>query len=76
MRDLPVPASPEISTTLLSPALTRVKRRNSKSISSSGPISGLNVEPPDERGYSSARRPTGGSAEIGVVAGVVSSSSK
>src|ERR1700736_891786 len=31
---------------------------------------------PHERGYSSACRPTSGSAEIGVVAGVVSSSSK
>ena len=39
MRDLPMPGSPEISTTWPSPALARAQRRNSRSISSSRPTS-------------------------------------
>ncbi len=40
-----MPGSPEISTTWPSPALARAQRRNSRSISSSRPTSGLNADP-------------------------------
>ena len=45
MRDLPMPVSPETSTTWPSPALARAQRRNSRSISSSRPINGLSADP-------------------------------
>ena len=45
MRDLPMPGSPEISTTSPSPALARAQRRNSRSISSPRPTSGVNTDP-------------------------------
>src|SRR6516164_4474389 len=45
MRDLPMPGSPEISTTWPSPALARAQRRNSRSTSSSRPTSGVSAEP-------------------------------
>ena len=45
MRDLPMPGSPEISTTWPSPALARAQRRNSRSISSSRPTSGVSADP-------------------------------
>jgi hypothetical protein len=45
MRDLPIPGSPETSTTCPSPALARAQRRNSRSISSARPISGLSADP-------------------------------
>ena len=45
MRDLPMPASPEISTTWPSPALARAQRRSSRSISSSRPTSGVSAAP-------------------------------
>ena len=45
MRDLPRPGSPEISTTWPSPALARAQRRNSRSISSSRPTSGVSADP-------------------------------
>ena len=44
-RDLPMPGSPEMSTTRPSPALARAHRRNSSSISSSRPTSGVNADP-------------------------------
>ena len=44
MRDLPMPGSPEISTTRPSPALARSQRRNSRSISSSRPTSGVSAD--------------------------------
>ena len=45
MRDLPRPGSPETSTTWPSPALARAQRRNSRSISSSRPTSGVSADP-------------------------------
>ena len=45
MRDLPSPGSPETSTTWPSPALARAQRRNSRSISSSRPTSGVSADP-------------------------------
>jgi hypothetical protein len=45
MRDLPMPGSPESSTTWPSPALARAQRRNSRSVSSSRPISRVSADP-------------------------------
>src|SRR5215471_11553613 len=45
MRDLPMPGSPEISTTWPSPALARAQRRSRRSISSSRPTSGVSADP-------------------------------
>ena len=45
MRDLPMPGSPEISTTWPSPVLARAHRRINRPISSSRPINGVNADP-------------------------------
>ncbi len=45
MRDLPIPGSPEISTTWPSRALARAQRRSSRSISSSRPTSRVKADP-------------------------------
>jgi hypothetical protein len=43
--DLPMPGSPEISTSWPFPALVRAQRRSSRSISSSRPISRVSADP-------------------------------
>jgi hypothetical protein len=45
MRDFPIPGSPVIKTTCNSPDFVRCQRRNSNSISSSRPTSGVRSEP-------------------------------